>query len=62
MIKTKTPYFFVVVITRAYKNEAPYMKPLITAFEDDTSGALSTEWGVIEIIQLEGEKDPNRII
>ena len=38
---TKVSHFLVVIVTRADKCESPYMKPFVTAFEEDGSGELS---------------------
>ena len=44
------------IVTRADKNESPYMKPFVTAFEEDETGDLSVEWNIIKIATRKGEK------
>ena len=57
MIETNTPHFVLAVFTRADKNESPYMKPIIDAFEEDNTGELAEQWQVIKIVQMKGEKN-----
>ena len=45
------------ITTRADKDESPYMKPFVTAFEEDVSGDLSEEWNIIKIGTRKGEKN-----
>ena len=44
------------ITTRADKDESPYMKPFVMAFEEDVSGDLSEEWNIIKIGTRKGEK------
>ena len=57
VIETKTPYFVLIMFTRADKNELPYMKPIVDAFEEDITGELSEQWQVIKIVHMKGEKN-----
>ena len=56
VIETKTLYFVLVVLTKADKNESPYAKPIVSAFEEDDSGELSEQWKVIKIVHMKGNK------
>ena len=51
---TKVEQFAVVHFTRGDKPEGPYMKPIIDAFEEDTSGELSRKWQLIKICPCKG--------
>lgn len=53
---TKVSHFSVVIVTRADKCESPYMKPFVTAFEEDDSGELSKKWKILKIAARKGEK------
>ena len=48
------------MFTRADKNELPYMKPIVDAFEEDITGELSEQWQVIKIVHTKGEKNKDR--
>ena len=57
IFETKVDHFVVAIVTRADKNESPYMKPFVTAFEEDETGDLSKEWKIIKIASRKGEKN-----
>ena len=59
IFETKVPHFLVAIVTRADKNESPYMKPFVTAFEEDETGDLSVDWNIIKIATHKGEKYTN---
>ena len=54
MFETKVSNFVVAIVTRAGKYEGPYMKPFVTAFEEDDSGELSKKWKIIKIASRKG--------
>ena len=57
VIDTQVPHFSIVIATRGDKNECPYMKPIVDAFEEDMGGELSAKWSVIKIAPQKGEKN-----
>ena len=56
VFETKVSHFVVAIVTRADKCESSYMKPFVTAFEEDDSGELSKKWKIIKIASRKGEK------
>ena len=60
IIETKLPHFVLVVFTRADKNELPYTKPIIDAFEEENTGELAEQWQVIKIFQMKKRKERRR--
>ena len=53
---TKVSHFSVVIVTRADKCESPYMKPFVTAFEEDGSGELFKKLKILKIAARKREK------
>ena len=57
---TKVSHLAVAVVFRGDKpDQGPYMKPVIEAFEDDTTNKYASEWNVMKIGARKGSPNSN---